>query len=398
MEKVIIFIISKVVKILDVLSQLSEHSIIILTSPSQAKLYLHQFKEADRIKFISVDMHNSVNVTNIVESISHESIIENIIAVEELRLILAAKLRDKFSVKGMSYKEILKFRNKFEMKKILINSKVCITNFQMYKNEQQVESFLKRHKKIVIKPVMGAGSTDTHIIDSIEDLKKTIGKLKSNEKYIVERFVNGELYHCDSAINNGEVLFTNIMVNLLPTLGFLNNNFRASVSEDDEDIIREVKKTIAEIVKDFKIVNGVTHIEIFVDENKKVTLCEIAIRAGGTAILEAVQELYGVNLISLDVLLQMGHEIPKPNCPVEKGGWITALPKSGTIKNISKEEDFLKYEWVKYIRIFKKLGDVTSAARNSSANIAKFVVTGESKNEVILRCKKIMEEFTVEYM
>jgi biotin carboxylase len=398
MEKVIIFIISRVEKIRDVVSQLSEHSIIILTSPSEAELYSPQFKQDDRIKFISVDMRNNAKITDIVENISREAIIENIVAIEEGRLMLAAKLRDIFSVKGMSYKEIIKFRNKFDMKKVLINSKVYITNFQMYKNELQAEKFLNKYKKIVIKPVTGAGSADTYIIDSITDLKKTTGKLKPYKKYIVERFIKGDLYHCDSVVKNGEILFTNIMLYILPTLDFKKNNFLAAVSEDDEDIIREINKAIEEIIKDFKIENGVTHTEVFVDENKKVTFGEIGLRTGGAAVEEAVQELYGVNLFSIDVLLQTEREIPTPTYSKEKGSWITAFPKSGRIKNISKEEDFLKYEWVKYIKIYNKIGDVISAARYSGDFIAKFVVTGESKNEVILRCKKVMDEFTVEYV
>lgn len=184
---------------------------------------------------------------------------------------------------------------------------------------------------------------------------------------------------------------------ILPTLGFKKKKFAGAVSEDDEYTIREVNNTIEEIIKKFKIVNGVTHTEVFVDKNKRVTFGEIGIRTGGGAIEEAVQELYGVNLFSIDVLLQMGYEIPKPTYSKEKGGYIIALPKFGRIKNISKEEDFYKYKWIKYIKIYNKPGDLTSLAQYSSDYMAKFVVTGESKNDLILRCKKIMDEFIVQY-
>ena len=398
MEKVSIFIVSKVERILDALSQLSGHSIIILTSKSEAKLYSPHFEQDSKIKFEGVNIYNWAEITAMVKKISLQSSIKNIIAVEELCLRTAALLRDKFLVKGMSFKEINKFRNKFDMKKVLVNSNVNIADFEMYENKLQLENFFNKHKKIVIKPVLGSGSTDTHIIDSITDLRNTMGKLNPGNKYIAESFINGDLYHCDSLVNNGEILFTNVMSYLSLTIDFKKNNFLAAVSEDDEYTLTEVRKTIEEIIKNFKVVNGVTHTEVFVDENKKVTFCEIALRTGGAAVCEAVQELYGINLYSSDVLLQMGYEIPKANYSGGKGAWIIAYPKAGRIKNISREEDFSKYDWVKYIKIYNKPGDVISSTMHSGDTMAKFVVTGESKNNVISKCKNIMDEFTVEYL
>ncbi len=59
--------------------------------------------------------------------------------------------------------------------------------------KEKLQSFLKEHSKIILKPVANGSSIGLHIVDSVASLQVALEKMRANDfgDYIVEKFIEG---------------------------------------------------------------------------------------------------------------------------------------------------------------------------------------------------------------
>ena len=232
-----------------------------------------------------------------------------IISMSEEMLLEVSQLRDEFDISGMRYKETLVFRDKYEMKRHLNQYQIPMSSFVEYDNTQNFE-YYSNHLgfPFIIKPRDAFGAEGFYKITSEEVYFATKDLLSNHsKKYIAERFIEGQLFHCESIVKNKEIIFSKVGKCSTPAANFqkLEPMFYSFV--DDKDAIAiQIKKFNQDVLKVMPLENGVTHHEMFVTPDDQILFLEIAARTPGALLIPQYQKKFGINLLDISFLLQMG--------------------------------------------------------------------------------------------
>ncbi len=296
--------------------------------------------------FYSIHPFNEITIDACSEVISkiNEIILQNsvIVCSNEKLLMLCAKLREKYCMNGAKPYQYAVFESKRNTKQCLSLSGIKVTesfDFNGIDTSENLEEYhqfiFKLHNgKYVIKPLNGGGSEDTAIIKCYNDLFHWYQvSFKVNEQYITEKFVDAELYHCDSFILNGEIKFAVASKYLFPNLYFTYGKPIISYPEVDNVLVEKILKFNAKIITALNTPNGAAHLEFFV-KNEELIFLEIGPRSPGKSVVKCHELNYGINLYELTLRCELGIKSNfsvKPNmfhaivCVPVKPGKVLAL-------------------------------------------------------------------------
>ena len=148
------------------------------------------------------------------ESIMHQLKGRNVDLVETLwepTMMLAARLRERIGLPGMSVADTVAFRDKGVMK-----SRVEAAGLR---TPQSVRATTKDGCRdaaehigfpVIMKPIDGAGSADTHRIEDTADLERVLTSLDHVPEVSVEEFISGDEFTYDTVCAQGEIMFQNV--------------------------------------------------------------------------------------------------------------------------------------------------------------------------------------------
>jgi len=126
-------------------------------------------------------------------------------------IMLAAQLRQHFGVDGLNIQQANCFRDKEAMKKALDDAGIRTPKHVAADSVAAVwEAVHEIGLPVILKPIAGAGSADTYRIDSIDDLRGVLPRLRHVPMVSVEEFVDGEEYTFDTITINGQIAYYNI--------------------------------------------------------------------------------------------------------------------------------------------------------------------------------------------
>lgn len=126
---------------------------------------------------------------------------------EEKYFMLAAQLRECFKSKGINFETSKFFRDKIYMKSQVNKMGFRVPKYFSLSSETCYDDVVSHlHTNcFVIKPIDGHGARDTYIVTTESDFKQL--NLVDIEAYEAEEFIDGCLYHIDSVLHNGKVLY-----------------------------------------------------------------------------------------------------------------------------------------------------------------------------------------------
>ncbi|WP_179032708.1 ATP-grasp domain-containing protein [Paenibacillus kribbensis] len=319
----------------------------------------------------------------------------SIVATGERDLIRAGKLRDLLHLEGQSGSSALAFRDKTVMKRYAHSAGLKVPHFKLVEDTMDIISFIRGNGyPAIVKPVDGAASEGTHILKNDEDLEKLLisGVSKKSE---IEEFIEGDMYHIDGLVINGQIKLIHPSKYLSGCLAFNESSALVSVMLDDNNVLFD--KLVTYTTRLLEVLptpeNTAFHAEIFVTPEHELVLCEIASRNGGGKINQSYEYAFHVNLREAMVQSQCGvpviHEIPSAQ-PDFYTGFILIPPKDGVITKLPME---CPLSCVVDYNLNAELGGKYKHASKSTDFIASFIVKGESEDIVTSHLTKTLNWF-----
>jgi len=146
-----------------------------------------------------------------VEGIARRARIDKVECLWEPIMILAARLRERLGLPGMTAEQTLPFRDKEVMKQRLDAAGIRTPHHYRARSVQDVLAAAERiGYPLIVKPIAGAGSKDTHRLNDRNELDAVLPRLRHVEEASVEEFIEGDEFTFDTVCADGEVLFHNI--------------------------------------------------------------------------------------------------------------------------------------------------------------------------------------------
>ncbi len=137
--------------------------------------------------------------------------IERVACLWEPLMVVAARIRERLGMPGMTVAETVPFRDKETMKQVLDRAGIRTPRHaRADRVEQVVEAAERIGYPLIVKPIAGAGSADTHRVNDRAELDAVLRQVRHVREVSVEEFIEGEEFTFDTVCANGEIVFYNI--------------------------------------------------------------------------------------------------------------------------------------------------------------------------------------------
>ncbi|HYO99794.1 MAG TPA: ATP-grasp domain-containing protein [Pyrinomonadaceae bacterium] len=233
--------------------------------------------------------------------------VERVVALEEFDVITAGLIREHLRLPGMTSTEARLFRDKLAMRGVALAARVKVPDFVHVLNYEELHGFMERvPAPWVLKPRTDVSAIGIKKMHDSEQVWRAIDALDArarlNEQssfYLLERFVAGEVYHVDSLVAGGKVLFAGVNVYGRPPMNVAHEG-GAFLSYSLERKDRDRKKLLEvnrQVIKALGLRRGATHAEFIKSAaDGEFYFLEIASRVGGAYIAETLEAASGLNI------------------------------------------------------------------------------------------------------
>jgi len=280
---------------------------------------------------------------DLMRHISQTHRIDRVVAVEEFDVVLAGLIREHLGVPGMSSSNANAFRDKFQMGAKAKAAGITVPDFVPLLNHSEIAAFMDRvPPPWIVKPRSDASAIGVRKLETPEEVWRTIEELDARERlnerslyYLMAEFIPGEVFHVDSTVQNGRVLFAAANRYGRPPMlvahggGAYVSHTVAHGSADQKRLL-EINRRL---IKALGLERGVAHAEFIKSATDgKFYFLEIAKRVGGAYIAEALEAAAGVNLWREWARLEIGAEV----------GTKTSKPRkdySGIVLSLARQEN-----------------------------------------------------------
>ena len=262
--------------------------------------------------------------------------IDTIIALDDFDVEKATYLRENLRIDGMGQTTGRYFRDKLAMRMRAKSCGITNPNFCSLFNDHDINTFADTiPAPWVLKPRSEASASGIIKVHSKEDLWMHINEMGNNRfKYLVEQFRPGDVYHCDSLILDGKIIFS-ITSKYLSTPMEISQGggiFRsANITYNSADD-KAIKKCNEQVIKGFGLKHGTAHSEyIKCKDDGIIYFLETSSRVGGAHLAEMVACASNINLwaewAAIENALSKGLEYKLPKVKKEFAGIVLTLSK-----------------------------------------------------------------------
>ena len=241
--------------------------------------------------------HLLLGVSNLMKS----NQIDAVVALDDFDVEKATYLREHLRIAGMGQTTGRYFRDKLAMRMRAKSCGISNPNFSSLFNDHDINTFADTiPAPWVLKPRSEASASGIIKVYDKESLWMHINEMGNNRfKYLVEQFRPGDVFHCDSLILDGKIIFS-ITSRYLATPMEISQGggiFRsANIPYNSEDD-KAIKKVNEQVIKGFGLKHGAAHSEyIKCKEDGRIYFLETSSRVGGAHLAEMVAAASGINL------------------------------------------------------------------------------------------------------
>ncbi len=232
--------------------------------------------------------------------IVHDRWVRWVVALDEFDLESAALIREHMRLPGMGQTPTRFFRDKLAMRQAARAGGVPVPAFTGVFHPDEIRDFLRDVPgPWLLKPRTSASAIGIVRIDSEEKLWRTLDELGEEQtNYLLERFVPGDIFHCEGVTVHGEVLFAAPFRYASPPIETMHSGgvFSTRTLDAASAEAAAIRNLHRQVLEALGMENGVTHTE-FIRSDADGSFCflETAARVGGAYIAEVLEFATGIN-------------------------------------------------------------------------------------------------------
>ena len=237
-----------------------------------------------------------------VDAIARTHAIERITALDDFDVELAAMLREHLQVPGVGRTAASYFRDKLAMRTKARSLGIPVPEFSPVFNDQALDDWTRRvPAPWVLKPRSSAAAIGIKKIADRDELWRALdalGDLRSNS--VLEQFVSGDVYHVDSIIWDGRVVFAIPFKYGRPPMEIAHQGglFITRRLPDDSPEGAAMLALNRRLQEGLGLQRGVSHSEFIgpAGRSGEPVFLETSARVGGAFIVDTIEAATGLNL------------------------------------------------------------------------------------------------------
>jgi biotin carboxylase len=240
-------------------------------------------------------------VMNTVTWMSRGRRFDRIIALDEFDLEMAAEIREHMRVPGMGISASAFYRDKLAMRVKARKSGFLVPEFCRVLNYDELRNYMARvPAPWLLKPRAEASALGIRKIENPEQLWRNLDDLGDRQShFLLEKFVPGDIFHVDSIVSEGKVVFSSVHRYGRPPMQVMHEGgvFTTRTLDRASRDAKGLTGLNADLAPSLGMKRGITHAEyIRAHGDGRYYFLEIAARVGGAFISDLVEVATGINL------------------------------------------------------------------------------------------------------
>lgn len=242
---------------------------------------------------------------------------DRVVALDEFDQETAASIREHWRLAGMNLSTAAFYRDKLAMRTGARNLGFLVPEFCRVLNYDQLRAYMGTVPgPWLLKPRAEASALGIRKIQQPDQLWRNLEELGDRQShFLLERFVPGDIFHVDSIVSGGEVVFSVVHQYGRPPMQVMHEGgvFTTRTVDRESAEWRELTELNQRLAPGLGMVDGVTHAEyIRAHADGRFYFLEIAARVGGAFIVDLVEAGTGINLWREWARLEVGNLLGVP--------------------------------------------------------------------------------------
>jgi biotin carboxylase len=227
--------------------------------------------------------------------------VDRVLANWEPLTILAAKIRERWGMPGMSVDVVRGFRDKQIMKERVRAAGLRVPKSKRVKSQSEIRAAVEEiGYPVVLKPIAGAGSADTYKVRDARELETTMALMRHVSEASCEEFIEGEEFTFDTVSVGGVPKYANIAQYLPKPIEARSEEWISPVIITVRDMqqkrLQGGIKLGHSVLKALSMGDGFTHMEWFLTPKGEAVFGEIGCRPPGAHLVDQMNYTGDIDL------------------------------------------------------------------------------------------------------
>lgn len=233
--------------------------------------------------------------------------VDRVLSNWEPTVVLAARIRERWGMPGMSVDTVHGFRDKQIMKERVAAAGIRVPRSQRVVRrspEQTIHDMRAAAEAVgyplIVKPIAGAGSADTYACRDAAQFELVLRKVGHVRELSVEEYIEGEEFTYDTICVDGRPAYENVAQYLPKPIEARSEEWISPVIITVRDLRQaKIQKGIAlgrQVLRALNMGDGYTHMEWFYTPKGEAVFGEIGCRPGGARLVDQMNYTGDVDL------------------------------------------------------------------------------------------------------
>jgi biotin carboxylase len=240
-------------------------------------------------------------ILNTVSYLARSKRYDRIAALDEFDLETTAQVREHMRIRGMGVTASAYYRDKLAMRIGALDAGFLVPEFCRVLNYDELRAYMDHvPAPWLLKPRSEASALGIRKIHEPEQLWRALDELGDRQsRFLLEHFVPGDIFHVDSIVSEGKVVFSVVHQYGRPPMQVMHEGgvFSTRTVDRKSSDWAALTDLNARLAPALGMIRGVTHAEyIKAHADGRFYFLEIAARVGGAFIADLVATSSGANL------------------------------------------------------------------------------------------------------